>query len=144
MNMNNIKQFKLTSGEEIVCEVVEWASEEDPDMVVKNSFKLIVYNNPATSTKYYTFTPWMIFQDDEDMFQIINSIHIVAEANPSTKLLEQYFVAIKNEQESDEETKKKIDQYISGLKKMLGDLELSDSDDPGGNIVKFPFGGRVH
>ena len=143
--MNNIKQFKLTSGEEIVCEVVEWATEEDPDIVVKNSFKLLVFNNPTSSTKYYTFTPWMIFQDDDDMLQVVNSLHIVAEANPSAKLLEQYFIAIKNEQESDEDTRKKLDVYIANLKKMLGDIESSeDSDDPGGNIIKFPFGTRVH
>lgn len=143
--MNNIKQFKLTSGEEIVCEVVEWATEEDPDIVIKNSFKLLVFNNPASSTKYYSFTPWMIFQDDDDMLQVVNSLHIVAEANPSAKLLEQYFIAIKNEQESDEDTRKKLDIYIANLKKMLGDIASSeDSDDPGGNIIKFPFGTRVH
>lgn len=137
--INNIKQFKLTSGEEILCEIVEWATEEEPDIIVKNSYKLVVYNSPSTSTKYYMFTPWMIFQDEDGMIQAISSQHIVAEANPSARLLEQYFIALKNEQDSDDEVKRKIDNYINTLKKMLdvSDDDFNDSDNPNDNVVKF-------
>ena len=137
--MNNIKQFKLSSGEEIVCEVVEWANDEEPDLVVRNSFKLLAYSNPSTSTKYYTFTPWMIFQDQHDMLQVINSVHIIAEANPSAKLLEQYFIAVNNENENEQAIKDKLDEYLAKLRTLLTEQEnLYDSDDPNNKIIAFP------
>jgi hypothetical protein len=142
--MNNIKQFKLSSGEEIVCEVVEWANEDEPDLVVRNSFKLLAYTNPSTSTKYYTFAPWMIFQDQQDMLQIINSVHIIAEANPSAKLLEQYFIAVNNENENEQAVKDKLDEYLAKLRALLGEQENeNDSDDPNNKIITFP-GRRLH
>jgi hypothetical protein len=33
-DISNIKQFKLTNGEEIICEVVEWADEENEMLLI--------------------------------------------------------------------------------------------------------------
>jgi hypothetical protein len=41
--MNEIKHFKLSNGEEVVCDVVEWpdVDGDSPDIVVRNCFKII-------------------------------------------------------------------------------------------------------
>lgn len=143
--MMELKQFRLTSGEEIVCEVVEWpdVESESADIVVRNVLKILGYNQP-NGDKYYTFSPWMVFQDDSDAIQLLNNNHIMGEANPSEKLIEQYFIATKGDTTEESETLKadlqaRLAEY---LMKLRGVISGDDTDsDTGGNIVKFP--GRV-
>ena len=88
--MNDIKQFKLSSGEEIVCDVIEWQddTEGDPNIVIRNCYALKQLG-VKEGVKYYQFRPWMVFQNDPEYFQVLNSDHIIGEANPPTELLEQ-------------------------------------------------------
>ena len=77
-----IKQFKLTNDEEIVCEVVEWPSEQEPSMVIRKAMKVISMENYREGARYYAFRPWLMFQDHKDNLQVLNSLHIVVEASP--------------------------------------------------------------
>lgn len=145
-----IKQFKLSSGEEIVCEVLEWPNvdEDEADIVVRNIFKIVALEASVTGNRYYTFKPWMVFQDEPDMFQLINSNHIVGEANPSQKLLEQYFIVLKGEPSEDSEAaraeiEKRLEDYINSLRVMVsGQNEQRDSSDQ--NVIVFPGGRTIH
>lgn len=148
--MNEVKQFKLSSGEEIVCEVVEWpdVDEDTSDIVVRNIFKIVALEQSLTGNRYYTFKPWLVFQDEPDMFQIINGAHIVGEANPSQKLLEQYFIAVKGEPSEDSEAtraeiEKRLEDYINNLRDMVaGQQQSVDSADD--KIIQFPGGKTIH
>lgn len=146
-----IKQFKLTSGEEVVCEVLEWPNvdEDESDIVVRNVFKIVSVEQTDIGNRYYTFKPWMVFQDEEGMFQLINNNHITGEANPSQKLLEQYFTILKAESSTDEsesaaraELEKRLADYINNLKNMVSQQSSSDSGDE--NIIVFPAGRTIH
>lgn len=145
-----IKQFKLSSGEEIVCEVIEWPDlgEDIADIVVRNIFKVVSIDQTVSGNRYYTFKPWMVFQDEPDMFQTINMNHIIGEANPSQKLLEQYFTMMKGELSEDseaarEELEKKLAHYINNLRQMVSE-QLSSSDSGEENVIKFPGGRTIH
>ena len=145
-----IKQFKLSSGEEIVCEVLEWpdADEDIADIVVRNIFKVVAIDQTVSGNRYYTFKPWMVFQDEPDMFQTININHVIGEANPSQKLLEQYFNILKGElsEESEaarEELEKKLADYISNLRKIVSE-QVGSSDSGEENVIKFPGGRTIH
>lgn len=145
-----IKQFKLSSGEEIVCEVIEWpdVDEDVAEIVVRNIFKIVAIEQTVSGNRYYTFKPWMVFQDEPDMFQTINMNHIIGEANPSQKLLEQYFNILKGELSEDseaarEELEKRLADYIHNLRQMVND-QVGSSDSGEENIIKFPGGRTVH
>lgn len=146
--MMELKQFKLSSGEEIICEVIEWPDpeEDSADIVVRNVLKIVGVNQP-TGNRYYSFTPWMVFQNEEDSLQMLNDNHILGEANPSEKLIEQYFIAVKGEttdesEAAKEEIQKQLADYISRLRQIVSGAPEGGSDsDTGGNIVKFP--GRI-
>lgn len=148
--MMELKQFKLSNGEEIICEVIEWPDpdEDTADIVIRNVLKIVGVNQP-TGNRYYSFTPWMVFQDDPDNLQMLNNNHILGEANPNEKLIEQYFIAIKGETTDESETakeeiRKQLAEYISKLKQIVtGNIEGSPDSDTQGNIVKFP-GRTVH
>jgi hypothetical protein len=145
-----IKQFKLSSGEEIVCEVIEWpdVDEDVAEIVVRNIYKIIAIDQTVSGNRYYTFKPWMVFQDEPDMFQTININHVVGEANPSQKLLEQYFTMIKGELSEDseaarEELEKKLADYIHNLRQMVNQ-QVGSSDSGEENVIKFPGGRTIH
>lgn len=145
-----IKQFKLSSGEEIVCEVIEWpdVDEDVAEIVVRNIFKIVAIEQTVSGNRYYTFKPWMVFQDEPDMFQTININHIIGEANPSQKLLEQYFNILKGELSEDseaarEELEKKLADYIQNLRQMVNQ-QVGSSDSGEENIIKFPGGRTIH
>jgi len=145
-----IKQFKLSSGEEIVCEVIEWpdVDEDEADIVVRNIYKIIAIDQTVSGNRYYTFKPWMVFQDEPDMFQTINMNHIIGEANPSQKLLEQYFTMIKGELSEDSEAaraelEKKLADYINNLRQMVSE-QVGYSDSGEENVIKFPGGRTIH
>ena len=79
------KQLKLTNGDELICEVIE----KDVDMLVRNAMKLMPMEDQA-NIRYYSFRPWMLLQHHEDAVQLIHSHHIVGEATPTAKMMEQY------------------------------------------------------
>ena len=43
--MSNIKQFKLSTGEEILCDVIEWADEDYGDIVVRKIWQIAKIDN---------------------------------------------------------------------------------------------------
>lgn len=134
----NIRQFKLTNGDEIVCDVVEWpdADDEHNGLVVRNAYKIFMLNtlNP-TENRYYQFRPWLVYQDNKEFFQIINADHIVAEATPADELLVHYYRIIHDI------TDDNIDEKIDKLKEILNEF-MPDSDS--GNLIQFPGKRNLH
>jgi len=122
-----LKQFKLANDEEIICEVIEWPQGEEASMVVRKAMKVIIMENYTDGARYYAFRPWLVFQDEiKNNMQILNSYHIVAEANPSVKLKDQYYKFLK---ELDKQVQLHKDKTIKQLapkdldKKVLKELQ---------------------
>jgi len=91
----NIKQFKLTNNEEIVCEVVEWDTHDElGDILVKRALKIIGVEDYQKGWRFFAFRPWMSFQDDPETLQTINSSHIIVTTNPTSKILKHYKACI--------------------------------------------------
>jgi hypothetical protein len=140
--MNEIKHFKLTNGEEIVCDVVEWPDEDgdSPDIVVRNAFKIIQSGTDrAEGIRYYQFRPWMVYQDEPEMFQILNGNHIIGEANPPEGLLEQYLKIIDADVMTSDDIEKRLAEYVDEVANLInGDSDVISK------IVKFPTKTRLH
>ena len=144
--MMDVKQFKLSSSEEIICEVLEWPDLDDMEqyqLVVRNVLKIVPVNEPVTGNRYYTFRPWIVFQDEPNQTQLININHIIGEAIPSAKLLEQFMLAVKIEDTAANESpdQSTLEVYADILKDVLG-LNFNDSDQP--KVIPFPNKGRLN
>ena len=90
MDIKSIRQFKLSNGDEIVCDVVEWPSVDDDHdgLVIRNAYKIhMIMPLTPTDNRYYQFRPWMVYQDNPEYFQILNAGHILSEASPSEEML---------------------------------------------------------
>lgn len=129
--MDNIKQFKLTSGEEIVCEVIEWPEEGCSDIIVRKILQIKTIDDEIRGLRMCSMKPWLTMQEEEDCFQVINSNNITAEANPSLTLLEYY----KNAHENDEEDlSDKLNDAIKQAKRKVEQI-LQERDDD--NVIQF-------
>tara|TARA_E500000318_G_scaffold111799_1_gene131826 strand:- start:654 stop:1073 length:420 start_codon:yes stop_codon:yes gene_type:complete len=133
--MTNIKQFKLTSGEEILCEVVEWADEDNCDMVVKKVLRINCVDDDKKGVRYYNLRPWLTMQEGDDVFMTLNANHVIAEANPDGKMLKFFFEAIDQSELSEEDINEKIEDYVTKLKEKIG--LVGDSDE--GNVIPINF-----
>tara|TARA_R110000822_G_scaffold27995_9_gene83150 strand:- start:2176 stop:2592 length:417 start_codon:yes stop_codon:yes gene_type:complete len=131
--MNEIKQFKLTNGDELVCEVVEWADEEYTDIIVRRAYTIHT-SVEEESHRYHSFRPWMAMQEGNDMLITLSSQHIISEANPALKVLKFYRDAVDNSELTDKEMDDKVKKYIKKMKDMLD----NEDDQVECNIVSFP------
>lgn len=136
MIQGDVKQFKLTTGEEIVCEVIEWPSDDEEgsnDLVVRRALKILAYESSIGGPRVFMFRPWMVLQTDADQLQTIPDFQIVGEANPSPRMVEQYLIACGNESQSDSDQ--------SDPSEILQQLLGGDSDS---KVVVFPGGRTLH
>lgn len=118
MRSPSIKQFKLTNDDEVICEVLEWDSEDNSAIIVRAPLVIIKGENIEKSLRFYAFRPWMGFAEDPEILHTINSSHVIGEVNPSDDLLKHYT-----------ETLKKLD-VMSKLKKTDFNFdEFEDMDD---------------
>lgn len=81
-----IKQYKLTNDDEIVCEVVSY--DKDDGLVIMNAVRILQFEDPYKGVRGYYFRPFMTFQDDNEIR--INTMHIICELDPSEDMVIHY------------------------------------------------------
>jgi hypothetical protein len=143
--MKEIKQFKFTSGAEVICEVIEWVEEDFREIVVRNCMEIIKVQNPAEI--YYVFRPWLHYIESNEDLCVVNSDHIVATANPHPALLMQYDWAVNDAHVASEERMEaykservaKLNEAAIQMKALLSrEVSLEDSAEPS-NVIPFPI-----
>jgi hypothetical protein len=89
------KQFKLTNGDEMICELVTTAEDDSTaDVIVRRAMKIVVTDDLEENIRYYTLKPWISFQDDTTDLVALNSVHIVGESTPSETVMMHYAAAL--------------------------------------------------
>lgn len=86
--MKNWYQFKLSSGEEILADVITFPEEDDPDqIIVCNHILEIKYiENPGHGRVAY-LRPYLVDQLDDHKKLMIYGFHIMIFAKPASKLI---------------------------------------------------------
>jgi hypothetical protein len=150
MAVPSIKQFKLTNEDEIICEVIEWDTDENSAILIRSALKLIQGVDPDTKIRFFAFRPWMGFQDNPEQFQTLNAGHIIGEANPSEALLKHYAETITEQLQILDKDKKdlpldeiygmdeeELEEYLAGRFVDTGEEEELEVE---GNVITFPKG----
>ena len=92
----DIKQFKLTNNEEIICEVIEWNTGEDMmEIIVKRALRVIALEDYQKGFRFFAFRPWMSFSDDPNTLHSVNASHIIVTSNPSPDILKHYKACVR-------------------------------------------------
>lgn len=154
----NLKQFKLTNDDEIICEVLD-SDTSNTQVVIRKVLKLMCIDDFERNVRYYSFKPWMSFTDDIDGLQTLNPGHIVGQMNPSVTLALHYAQAVKEvetgmktskvlnlddvlrEIDIEELTEEEMDEYLKA-KFSSHKEDMLDSADP--KIIQFKPRGTFH
>ena len=146
---DNIKHFKLSTGEEIICEVVQWDTIETSAILIRKAMKLQDSVNIRNGYKFFSFRPWLSFNDDPNTLQSVNAEHVVGESTPSPDLYKLYTKSLSKLNEFlkekpdldpidldhlDDLTDDEVHEYIE---QHLDQQEAKDSD-KASNILQFP------
>ena len=117
MIKENIRHFKLTTNEEIICEGVQWDTNETSGILIRKVMKLCDTYNISSGYKFFSFRPWLSFADDPNILQTVNSDHIIGETTPSDDLIKLY-----------EKSIIKMNKFLKEKSKDLGPIDLEKYD----------------
>ena len=131
MTNKSVKQFKLNNGEEIVCEILEYADDEYYDLLIRRAFEIKCIMGPDY-TRYYAMKPWMTTAEGKDNFISLNAASIIGEVNPSEPVMKHYRNAVRESEMTNEEIARKM---MDQVKKYESELE---EETPSSNIISFP------
>lgn len=132
LNPYDVKHIKLSTGEEVLCEIIE---EDEYDLVIRRALKLQT-DIDDEGTRYHSFRTYMTYQDDPEVYVILKSLHVVSVTYPSPTMMKQYLYSIseveKNRMMTDEEEgMTSEDIYDRVLNSMARDSNNS-------NVLQFP------
>ena len=150
------KQFKLTNGEELICELVASGDEDSTaDVIIRRAMKIVVSDDLEENIRYYTLKPWMSFMDDTQELVALNSVHIVGEAKPSESMMIHYASGLADAdkynkvkqaglslKEIEDKLKELTEEEMDAFLQTKFDEIAADSDIS--NIIKFKPKGTVH
>lgn len=139
----DIRHFKLTTNEELLCEVVEYHDDDDA-LVIRKSLKLVCMDNMETGNRYYSFRPFMMYQLESDSFQILSAQHILGETHPHDDMLSEYFKALSTLMEDTEDGNISVDkmrremrEHMDSMEKKVDSILEGNESDELGKILKF-------
>lgn len=94
-----IQQIKLNTGDEIICEIVEWQDQGNGIEVflVKDALQIIpieFYDDAEPEKATYILKPYLTYTDDLSKIMVINPIATVAYGDPSPAVLKQYLSSV--------------------------------------------------
>ena len=127
-------QLKLTSGHEIVCEVIEWPEEEDYEIVARNVLSIVIIEQDGE--RRYTFRPFLQYCETNDELVIININHVMSINRPNFLLINDYKLACAHMHESMNARYKHFERERQ--KEILKKNLPSDSDQVPKKVLKFP------
>ena len=153
-----VRQFKLASGDEILCEILQWQDQEGIEICIRKAMKLVM-NEGDDGVKYYSFRPWMIYQENSEDIIILSASMVIGIGFPVESLLYQYYEAVEDMHQMsvvrDAEHMKKVGADNKGSKiqqtikeinktaKNLQDYLSGDSSGPG-NVIPLFDPKKVH
>jgi len=89
----DVRQLVLSNGQELLCEVIQWPDleiDENEVMIIRKAAKIIIQENFREGTRWFTFRPFMTYQDDNSSLCSLMPHHIISIAHPSDLLRRQY------------------------------------------------------
>ena len=131
-----IRQIKFTNGEEILCDVMEWRDE----FLVKDAMRIEAVGRG--NQKFYVFRPWMHYQESPTNIISVQTSHVTAVADPNTHLKDQYFEAVNDMHDTDDERNRyylaERMEKLHGIAESVANAEVLDSE-RNNNIIPFPI-----
>lgn len=94
-----IQQIKLNTGDEIICEIVEWQDQGNgiEVLLVRDALQIIpveFYDDAEPEKATYILKPYLTYTDDLNKVLVINPIATVAYGDPAPAVRKQYLSSV--------------------------------------------------
>jgi hypothetical protein len=147
--MMNLVQFKMTGGDEVICEVMEWPDEHNKDIIVRNAMVLTFVLDEDFSNQVYGLKPWYAMVENPMEYILINPDHIMSTTKPNSSFVKEYVDALmqmhamgrKRILDRRIEMKEFEEKFKEKLETITNELVTQDSSSS--NVISFPKG-TVH
>lgn len=130
MSDYGIRQIKLTTGDEIICEIIDW---QDQQVDVRKVLKISSVSILEDVETVYVLRTWMTYSTDFDETITINPLTIVATCEPSYIMEMQYYEGL-------DMMRKHMHNLEESYKSFEEDSD-STVEDSGSNVIKLFRGG---
>lgn len=141
-NDYDLAQFKLTSGHELVCDVMEWGEDGDTDIIVRNVMQIVI-GQDADGESVFMFRPWIQYVESNEEYVLMNTKHIISSNRPNKNLITEYKYAVEDmhmtsiERSSDyDDVHEEVDHTLQRLQKSV--KKALNNTIPNSNIINFP------
>jgi len=126
MTEEEIIHLKLSSGEEVLCEIIQWDDDHNATILVKNAFEIVFLQSPTGAMRLCTLRPFMVGQVEEGYNIALNGDMITAQASPTREILDNY--------------RETLEEYIKFNVDEPTDAELDkiEKEEIAENILPFP------
>jgi hypothetical protein len=149
MNELDFAQFKLASGHEIVCEVLEWCDPATPDskeIIIKNVMQIVNGQVNESGESIFMFRPFVNFCEGEKEYMVMDMRHVITVNRPNKHLAAEFIYAVEEmnaiAQDRDDEVAEAEAEFAKNLDKNNARLAASMKrvmSKDGDNVVQFPF-----
>jgi len=136
----DIQQIKLVSGNELLCEVVEWPDEKSDnstDLIIRNALSIINGENEEGNT-VFLFKPFLHYVDKSSQFVSLSKMQIMSLNRPDRYLQKEYMSAFaefeKSSFERDLDYKEQEMYEVSMVEEALEETKIDDKTD---NVVQL-------
>ena len=155
--MINLIQLRMQSGDEVICEVMEWPVEDGDQMIVRNAMVLTYTFDPEDMAQVYALKPWFTMIENFDEYIIINPEHVMGTAKPNSNFIDEYSEAVasmhnvgyRRTRETKAKTEKRTAAFMEALERIQNQIgtdtkvEVS-GDSSTSNVIQFPTDTTVH
>ena len=125
MTEEEIIQLKLSSGEEVLCEIIQWDDQHNATILVKNAFEIVFLQSPTGAMRLCTLRPFMVGQVEEGYNIALNGDMITAQASPTRDILTNY--------------RETLEEYLKfNIEPTDEELKEIEKEELAENILQFP------
>jgi hypothetical protein len=145
-----LAQFKFSSGQEIVCEIMEYPSENSKEFIIRNAMAIVT--GTSNGETLHMFRPWVHYLESDMAYVMVSTNHVVATTRPSRPLIEEYMYAVREmnkvsaerELETEQATARALQKITEAISQIYADSdEENEQERAGSNIIKFPSGDDI-
>ena len=90
----NVKQMKLITGEEILCDLTEALYDEEDGiehtLLLRSAYTLVSHEDFENQVRYYTFKPFMMHLYEPNKVLALNAHSVICMVQPDKKVIDQY------------------------------------------------------
>lgn len=145
-----LQQYRLNTGEEVICEIMEWEDEAN-EILVRNAMVIEQgFVDESMHNRMYAFRPWMLYIEKPHEIIVLNTESVVANCKPNDLLALQYYEAVRDmstiADDRVQDHNKREAMKLKAMVEQIAELKKEGKEraDLPDNVIQFPEKDTIH